>query len=83
LRRDSDARELCPRSPVCDDPRGVTLTERARDAARLSNVGFAVGLAGLAGAIGLTLVATSEKDTAQVAIAPTESGGQLELSTVF
>lgn len=52
------ASEMCNGS-VCADPRGVTLTEDAHRAARISTVSFVVGGALVAGGIGLFIYAPS------------------------
>jgi serine/threonine-protein kinase len=59
----TDAKELCD-GAVCRDPRGVELTEDARDAATVSNVAFGVGLAALAGGVVLYLTAPSARGNA-------------------
>jgi serine/threonine-protein kinase len=82
-RREYDARDLCPRSPACDDPRAVTLTEEAKDAALVSNIGFAVGVVGAVSAVGLTLLASSGNDAKEVSVSLSQGGGRLEVRTVF
>lgn len=58
ISKNSDAKELCD-GAVCNDRRGVTFTDEARDAATLSNITFGVGLAALVGGTVLYLTAPS------------------------
>lgn len=61
--KNSDAKELC-NGAACSDQRGVSLTDDARDAARLSNVAFGVGLTALVCGTVVFLSAPSAKSTA-------------------
>lgn len=63
ISKNADAKELCD-GEVCNDRRGVTLTDEARDAATLSNVTFGVGLAALVGGAVLYLTAPSARQNA-------------------
>ncbi len=64
ISKNDDAKALCPRGNVCDDPDGVTLTDDAKKAATISNIAFAAGGAALAGGVILYLTAPSKSSTA-------------------
>jgi len=62
ISKNSDAKELCD-GAVCRDPRGVDLTDEAREAATISNITFGVGLAALVGGSVLYLTAPSGRSS--------------------
>jgi hypothetical protein len=62
--KNKDAEQLCPASPRCDDPRGVTLTEDAKRAATISTISFIAGGALIAGGVVLYLTGGPTKSVA-------------------
>ncbi len=70
ISKNSDAEEFCNDANVCDDQQGLDLTEEAKDAALISNIGFAVGGAALATGIVLFIVAPSGEPEHALRIAP-------------
>jgi hypothetical protein len=79
ISKNSDAEKFCPRGRVCDDARGVSLTNDAKSAANISNVAFAVGAAAVIVGVVLFVQAGPEK-TARIQISPALSEQQAGLS---
>jgi serine/threonine-protein kinase len=79
ISKNDDAKALCPRGNVCDDPDGVSLTDDAKKAATISNIAFGAGGAALAGGVILFLTAPSKSDTA-LRVSPTLGARQAGLS---
>jgi hypothetical protein len=74
ISQNSDAEQHCPKEGFCSTPRGVELTNQARDNAVASNVAFAAA-AGLV-AVGAVLYLTGGRsDTDRVAVVPLLSPG--------
>lgn len=74
ISRNSDAEQHCPKEGLCNDQKGIDLTDQARDAARVSNIAFAVG-GGLV-ALGAVLYLTGGRSEAdRVAVVPLLSPG--------
>jgi len=65
----SDARDLCPEEQ-CPEPDGVTLMQDAGDAARISNIAFAVGAAALTAGLVLYLATPSQEAGDRAAVFP-------------
>jgi hypothetical protein len=59
ISKNDEAMALCPASPRCDDPAGVTLTDDAKSAATVSTVTFIAGGVLVAGGVALYLTAPS------------------------
>jgi hypothetical protein len=74
ISRNSDADQHCPKEGLCNDQKGIDLTNQARDAASVSNIAFAVG-GGLV-ALGAVLYLTGGRSEAdRVAVVPILSPG--------
>ncbi|MEZ4224156.1 MAG: hypothetical protein R3B13_24620 [Polyangiaceae bacterium] len=71
INKNDDAKAFCPRGNVCDDPKGVSLTEDAKDAALVSNIAFGVGGAALVA--GAVLYFTAPSDTTALRVTPVAS----------
>jgi len=71
--KNGEAKDQCPRGYVCDFPDGPSLADEANNAARASNIAFAVGGVALIG--GAVLLLTSPRSpsgtSTQVGVAPT------------
>jgi serine/threonine-protein kinase len=65
----SDAKDLCP-DGACTEQRGESLMDSARHQARISNVAFAVGAAGLVAGIVVYVVARPKHPEQALGIAP-------------
>jgi hypothetical protein len=61
ISKNSDAESYCPRGDKCDDPRGVTLTGQAKNAAVVSNITIVTGAAFVVAGIVLYLTSEPEK----------------------
>lgn len=85
MSKNSEAEDSCDANNVCTDPRALTLTDEARDAANFSNIGFAVGGAALATSIVLFIVAPGGDETNALRVAPTvaRGGGGISLGGKF
>lgn len=70
ISKNSDAELLCQRGRQCDSPRGVTLTEEAKDAAVASNIAFGAGAGLLATGMILYLTGGSTKASTALNVAP-------------
>jgi serine/threonine-protein kinase len=64
----TDARRICPEG-LCNEQRGQALADDARSAARVSNVAFALGAAGVAAGAILYLTLPGRQAT-QVSVRP-------------
>jgi hypothetical protein len=85
MSKNKDAEAFCNGDNVCNDQQGIDLTEEARDAALISNIGFAVGGAALAAGIVLYVVAPGSDETQALRIAPSiaRNGGGLSVGGNF
>jgi serine/threonine-protein kinase len=86
MQKNKDSQEFCDENNVCDDRQAVELTEEAKDAAAISNIGFAVGGAALATGIVLFVVSSPGGDESQaLRISPriAKNGGGLTLAGSF
>ncbi len=66
ISKNDEAKEVCPRGNVCDEERGVDLTDDAKSAALVSNIGIGVGAAALVGGVVLYLTAPSSQTALSV-----------------
>jgi len=66
MSKNDEAATLCPASPRCDDPAGVTLTDDARSAATISTIAFVAGGVLAAGAVTLYFTAPSPPERARL-----------------
>lgn len=85
MQKNKDSKDFCNEDNVCDDRRAITLTEEAKDAAAISNIGFAVGGAALATGIVLFVVSSGSDDSQALRISPriAKNGGGLTLAGSF
>jgi serine/threonine-protein kinase len=67
--KNSDAEDFCDES-VCNDQQGIDLTDEAKDAALISNIGFAVGGAALATGLVLYFTAPGGDKANALRVAP-------------
>lgn len=81
--KNDDAKALCPRGNVCDDPRGVDLTDDAKGAALVSNIAFGVGAAAVIGGAVLYLTAPSSPAAVRLYPAVSTRAGGLSLGGRF
>lgn len=65
--KNDDAAKLC-NGDVCPDPRGITLTDDARGAARISTVSFIAGTVLVAGGVGLIIWAPKKERKTQASV---------------
>jgi len=70
ISKNSDAELLCQRGRQCDSPRGVTLTEEAKDAAVVSNIAFGAGAALVATGMVLYFTGGSKQASTALHLAP-------------
>jgi serine/threonine-protein kinase len=70
MSKNSDAEEFCNDANVCTDQQGIDLTQEAKDAALISNIGFAVGGAALATGIVLFIAAPGGDSEHAIRVAP-------------
>jgi serine/threonine-protein kinase len=71
----SDANELCP-DGRCSEERGETLMDRARTQARISNVAFALGAAGVAAGVIVYVLDTPKNSQTKLGVSPWLGYGQ-------
>jgi hypothetical protein len=85
ISKNSDAEAFCNTRNVCNDQQGLDLTKDAKDAALISNIGFAVGGAALATGLVLYFMAPSGGETAALRVAPTvaKNGAGLSVGGAF
>jgi serine/threonine-protein kinase len=85
MSKNSDAEEFCNDQNVCNDQRGIDLTQEAKDAALISNIGFAVGGAALATGIVLFITAPGGDTEHAIRIAPrvAKNGGGMTIGGSF
>ncbi|MBX3127386.1 MAG: tetratricopeptide repeat protein [Polyangiaceae bacterium] len=81
--KNDDAKALCPRGNVCDEPRGVDLTDDAKGAALVSNIAFGVGAAAVIGGAVLYLTAPSSPAGVRLYPAVSTRAGGLSLGGRF
>jgi serine/threonine-protein kinase len=70
LSKNSESEESCDDRNVCDDPQATELTDQAKDAALISNIGFAVGGAALASGIVLYFVTPGGDEANALRVSP-------------
>jgi serine/threonine-protein kinase len=85
MSKNKDSEALCDEQNVCNDGQALVLTDEARDAATISNIGFAVGGAALATGIVLFVISSGSDETQALRIAPTvaHNGGGLSIAGRF
>jgi serine/threonine-protein kinase len=85
MQKNKDADEFCDANNVCNDQQGLELTQDAKDAALISNIGFAVGGAALAAGIVLFVVAPGGDESNALRISPrvAKNGGGLSIGGSF
>lgn len=85
ISKNSDAEDFCPGGSTCNDPRGETLTDEAKDAALVSNIAFGIGGAALAAGLVLVLTAPDGQPQSALVVSPTAHGrgGSVGLSGAF
>lgn len=83
--KNKDAEEFCDAKNVCNNQQGIDLTEQAKDAALISNIGFAVGGAALATGLVLFFVAPGGDETNAVRVSPSiaRNGGGVSIGGSF
>ena len=70
MSKNSDSEESCDDANVCSDPQAQALTDEAKDAALISNIGFAVGGAALATGLVLYFTAPGGDKANAVRVSP-------------
>ena len=83
--KNSDAKQFCDDQNVCNDQQGIELTKQAKDAALISNIGFAVGGAALATGIVLFFVAPGGDESNALRVSPSiaRNGGGVSVGGSF
>lgn len=74
ISKNSDAELLCPRGKQCDSPKGVTLTEDAKDAALVSNIAFGAGAGLVIAGMVLYFTGANKKASADLHVTPLIAG---------
>lgn len=83
MQSESDAREFCDGDTCQKGTDGLTFTDKAREQALVSTIGFAAGGALLAGGLTLYFTAPKKQETAQVELTPTLGGGHFSYKASF
>jgi serine/threonine-protein kinase len=83
MQSESDAGEFCKGATCEPETDGIALTNKARDRALISTIGFAAGGALLAGGLTLYFTAPKKQEVAALELAPLAGGGHFSYKASF
>jgi serine/threonine-protein kinase len=86
ISKNDQAEAHCPNTPLCNNDRGVALTDEAQTAALVSNIAFGVGAAALAGGLIIHLTSSDEPASASLpsfTLKPLVGGGHASFTGSF